>query len=110
MAAKLTYAIAYVADMQKALAFYRDTLGLTVKFASPSWSEFVTGDVTLALHPATPEKPAGRILLGFNLPGLKALHAAGEGPLEFVGPLREEHGVTLGAARDSEGGEISLSA
>jgi catechol 2,3-dioxygenase-like lactoylglutathione lyase family enzyme len=110
MGAKLTYAIAYVSDMQRALAFYRDTLGLTVKFASPSWSEFVTGDVTLALHPATPDKPAGKIQLGFNLPGLKALHGAGKGPLEFVGPLREEHGVTLAAARDCEGGEISLSA
>lgn len=109
MTAKLVYAIAYVADMEKAVASYRDTLGQTVKFATPFWTEFATGEVTLALHPATPEKPAGHVQLGFNLPDLKALHGK-PGALEFVGPLREEHGVTLGALRGSEGQEISVSA
>lgn len=71
MPTEFAYAIVYVADMDKAVAFYRDTLGQTLKFASPFWSEFVTGDVTLALHPATPEKPAGKVQLGFNLPGLR---------------------------------------
>lgn len=108
MAAKLAYVIVYVADMDGAVTFYRDALGQTLKFASPFWSEFVTGDVTLALHPASPDKPAGRVQLGFNLPGLKALHGR-PGELTFVGPLREEHGVTLGTIRDSEGGEITVS-
>jgi len=35
----------------KAVKFYRDVLGLTVKFESPGWSEFATGETTLALHP-----------------------------------------------------------
>jgi catechol 2,3-dioxygenase-like lactoylglutathione lyase family enzyme len=108
MTAKFVYAIAYVADMEKAVAFYRDTLGQTVKFATPFWTEFVTGDVTLALHPATPEKAAGHVQLGFRLEDLKALHERA-GALEFVGPLREEHGATLGAIRGSEGQEISVS-
>ena len=46
---ELRYAIRYVADMDKAVAFHRDTLGLTLKFASPFWSEFDTGETVLAL-------------------------------------------------------------
>ena len=47
MQAKFAYAIKFVADMDHAVGFYRDTLGLTAKFVSPSWSEFSTGEVTL---------------------------------------------------------------
>jgi hypothetical protein len=50
---QLKYAIKFVADMDKAVKFYRDVLGLKVKFESPGWSEFVTGETTLALHPAS---------------------------------------------------------
>ena len=54
---RLNYAIKFVADMDKAIAFYRDTLGLELKFASPFWTEFATGETTLALHPASDENP-----------------------------------------------------
>jgi catechol 2,3-dioxygenase-like lactoylglutathione lyase family enzyme len=47
--------------MDKAVKFYRDVLGLKVKFESPGWSEFVTGDNTLALHPASDKNPAGKL-------------------------------------------------
>src|SRR6202022_1179665 len=47
---QLDYVIVYVSDMQRSLAFYRDTLGLTLKFTSPGWTEFVTGATTIALH------------------------------------------------------------
>ena len=47
---QLDYVIVYVSDMQRSLAFYRDTLGLTLKFTSPGWTEFVTGSATIALH------------------------------------------------------------
>jgi catechol 2,3-dioxygenase-like lactoylglutathione lyase family enzyme len=43
MSTKLSYAIKFVADMDRAVQFYRDTLGLSLKFQSPGWSEFVTG-------------------------------------------------------------------
>jgi catechol 2,3-dioxygenase-like lactoylglutathione lyase family enzyme len=108
MDAKLNYAIAFVADMDQAVAFYRDDLGQTLKFASPFWSEFVTGDVTLALHPATPEKPAGHVELGFGVPDLPAL-AAAPGPLQFTQPVRDEHGTRLSTIRGPDGAEISLS-
>ena len=46
---KLAYAIKFVADMDRAVAFHRDVLGLMLKFQSPGWSEFLTGETTLAL-------------------------------------------------------------
>ena len=50
MAIKLGYAIHFVSDMDRAVAFYRDTVGLELKFSSPEWSEFATGTTTLALR------------------------------------------------------------
>ena len=32
------YVIQFVTDMSKAVKFYRDTLGLQLRFESPSWS------------------------------------------------------------------------
>jgi catechol 2,3-dioxygenase-like lactoylglutathione lyase family enzyme len=52
MPPKPVYVIAFVSDMDRAVKFYRDTLRLRLKFSSPHWSEFVTGDTTVALHPA----------------------------------------------------------
>ncbi|MER3414290.1 MAG: hypothetical protein C4341_08690 [Armatimonadota bacterium] len=39
-----------VSDMERALAFYRDVLGLEVISESPFWSELRVGQVRLALH------------------------------------------------------------
>ena len=40
---ELKYVIKFVADMDRTVKFYRDVLGLPLKFQSPGWSEFVTG-------------------------------------------------------------------
>ncbi len=58
---KLGYVIKFVADMNRAVKFHRDVLGLPLKFESPGWSEFVTGETTLALHPASEKNPAGTL-------------------------------------------------
>jgi hypothetical protein len=55
------------ADMDKAVKFYRDVIGLKLKFESPGWSEFVTGETILALHPASDKNPAGKVELGFTV-------------------------------------------
>ena len=56
----LSYAIVYVKDTAKALNFYRDILGATVKVDSPGWVEFETGATTLALHVDEDQSPRGR--------------------------------------------------
>ena len=78
------YAIVYVNDMPRALAFYRDTLGLPQRFESPGWSELAAGPVTLALHSAERDDApaerghlrAGRATIGLRVPDLDAFHKA----------------------------------
>jgi catechol 2,3-dioxygenase-like lactoylglutathione lyase family enzyme len=107
---QLTYAIKFVADMDAAVAFYRDKLGLEVKFASPFWSEFATGETTLALHPASDENPAGGVELGFATDDLGALYARREElGIHFTREPHEEHGTHIARIRDGDGGDISVS-
>jgi len=110
MQARFTHAIKFVADMDKALAFHRDTLGLKVKFASPFWSEFDTGDVALALHPASAENPAGGVRLGFTTADLPSVYERRDANgLTFATAPFEEHGTLLSLIVDCEGAEVSLS-
>lgn len=105
-----THAIKFVDDMDRAVAFYRDTLGLTLRFASPFWSEFETGAVTLALHPASERNPAGSTQVGFTTPGLEAIYAGREAAgLTFTAAPVDEHGTLLSRILDCEGAEIGLS-
>jgi catechol 2,3-dioxygenase-like lactoylglutathione lyase family enzyme len=110
MDAKFSYAIKFVADMDKALAFYRDTFGLKVKFATPFWSEFETGDVTLALHPASDRNPAGSVEIGFSTEKLADVYAdRARNSLDFIEAPRLEHGTLLSRILDCDGAGLSLS-
>ena len=110
MQAVFTHAIKFVDDMDRAVAFYRDTLGLTLRFASPYWSEFETGAVTLALHPASDRNPAGSTQVGFTARDLEAIYAGREAAgLTFTAPPVDEHGTLLSRMLDCEGAEIGLS-
>jgi catechol 2,3-dioxygenase-like lactoylglutathione lyase family enzyme len=46
----LSYVIIYVNDTSKSVPFYRDILGLPLRFEEQGWVEFETGAVTVALH------------------------------------------------------------
>jgi len=106
----LNYAIKFVADMDEAVAFYRDKLGLELKFQSPFWSEFETGETTLALHPASDENPAGTVQLGLAADNLADFHdRRDELGLEFTQEPREMHGVHIARFRDLDGAEVSVS-
>lgn len=80
---RVNYAIVFVSDMQRSVAFYRDVVGLPLRFESPGWTEFATEGATLALHggegaeaprDATQQEPAGRCRPGFSVPDLNAFH------------------------------------
>lgn len=105
----LSYAIKFVADMEAATAFHRDVLGLTLKFASPFWSEFATGETTLALHPASERNPAGSVQLGYRAEDLDALFAErATNGLAFTQPPTLQHGSKIARFTGSEGEECSL--
>lgn len=110
MSTSLVYAIKYVADMDAAVAFYREHLRLKVRFSSPYWSEFDTGPTTLALHPASPEHPAGSCQLGFRVADVQAFHAEQSAlGVAFTSAPTLLHGQTIARFRDSEGAECSVS-
>ncbi|MBA3896500.1 MAG: VOC family protein [Sphingomonadaceae bacterium] len=110
MDAKLTYAIKFVADMDVAVAFYRDTLGLALGFQSPHWTEFATGETKLALHPASDANPPGSCQLGLGITGLDDAYVRREElGLTFTAPPTERFGTKIGRIRDSEGAEVSVS-
>ena len=107
---RLNYAIKFVSDMDAAVSFYRDTLGMALLFQSPFWSEFDTGQTKLALHPASEENPAGSVQLGFGITDIDSFHARGQAEgLSFTSPPTDVHGTRIARFRDPEGAEISVS-
>ena len=102
----------FVADMDKALKFYRDVGGLTLKFESPGWSEFVTGGTTFALHPASEKNPAGKVELGFTVADVEAFYRdmSAKGVLFSMPPKKQDFGAVLAQFVDSEGAHCSVGA
>jgi predicted enzyme related to lactoylglutathione lyase len=109
---KLTYVIKFVADMDRAVKFYRDTLGLPLKFESPGWSEFATGETRLALHPASAKNPAGAVELGFSVADVEKFHTEmiSRGVQFSMPPTKQDFGGVLAQFVDSEGGHCSVGA
>lgn len=103
---KLNYAIVFVSDMTRSIAFYRDVLGLPLKFESPHWSEFANEGSTIALHPASAENPAGTCQLGFSLEGgLDTFHEklAAQGVKVIMAPRDEQFGIRQAVCADPDG-------
>lgn len=55
---ELTEVVVYVRDMERATRFFRDVLGLELRFESADWTTFDTGACALALH-ATDRRKSG---------------------------------------------------
>ncbi|HEY2346954.1 MAG TPA: VOC family protein [Xanthomonadaceae bacterium] len=118
MFGRIDYAMVNVSGMGRSVAFYRDVLGIALKFESPGWSEFDTGATTLALHlaPAATGAPshgpvAGTCTLGFSVADLDAtvaqLQARGA---TFVMPPMDQpgEGIRLAVCIDPDGLAISF--
>jgi len=118
---QIDYTMVIVSDMDRSVEFYRDKLGIPLKFQSPDWTEFQTGATTLALHgggvrqqhaPAgDPSKQAGTCSIGFNVEDVdktfEELKAKG---VVFVMPpmQREGEGIRLAVAIDPDGLPVSF--
>jgi lactoylglutathione lyase len=100
----------FVSDMPRSVAFYRDQMGLKLRFTSPAWSEFETGTTILALHPAGPNNRAGTSELGVTVQQLNAFYAARRAAgVPFSGPPKQQsYGAPLTEMRDPDGALISV--
>ena len=78
---RVNYAIVFVSDMARSVSFYREVLGLPLRFESPGWTEFATDGATLVLHPGdSPYLKESRSMVGtcrwgFSVPNLDEFHA-----------------------------------
>jgi len=106
------YVIKSVANMDKAVKFHRDVLGLNLKFELPGWSEFATGETTLALHPASDKNPAGKVELGFTVADVEAFYRdiSAKGVVFTMPPKKQDFGGVLAQFVDSEGAHCSVGA
>jgi len=119
LGAQLSVVMIYVSDMDRSVAFYRDVLGLPLRFATPHWSEFATEGPTLALHPAAAApsgwrgpQHAGVVQIGWPVEDLDAVAAAlKERGVRFVmePETRAGEGIRLAVFLDPDGLPISLS-
>lgn len=108
--------VIYVSDMQRSTAFYRDTLGLPIKFTSPGWTEFNNGGTTLALHrhmgneAGTAQPAAGQATLVFVVDDLHSAYETlkAEGVRFSLEPQKQPSGLTFGVLHDPDGFGITL--
>ncbi len=117
---QIDYTMVMVSDMARSIEFYRDKLGIPLKFQSPEWTEFLTGTTTLALHGGgiprqakggSSDKDAGTCSIGFNVDDVdktyEVLKAKG---IKFVMPptQREGEGIKLAVCIDPDGLPVSF--
>ena len=116
---RVDYAIVFVSDMKRSIAFYGDVVGLPLKFETPGWTEFATEGATWALHladappsPGAPadDAPAGTCRSGFTVEKLDAFHdkMIGAG-MPCVQKPKEVFGVRIAQYVDPDGMVFSVS-
>jgi predicted enzyme related to lactoylglutathione lyase len=109
MIKKVDTVLCQVQNMDQAVAFYRDVLGLTPRHMTPYWSDFLLDGIVIGLHPpfqgSTPARGNGWIL-GLSTDDVLALKnvlvaAGGE-----VGGLHDVPGGAVLEFSDPDGNRI----
>ena len=114
----MNYAIVFVSDMKRSVSFYRDVLGLPLRFESPGWTEFATDGATLALHASegsSPDRdnpehaPAGRCRPGLSVANLGEFHTRMvERSVPCIQEPKEIFGARIAQYLDPDGLAISV--
>jgi predicted enzyme related to lactoylglutathione lyase len=99
-----------VSDMDRAVAFYRDRLGLEVLEHDGDWSEVTAGDQRIGLNSSESPSGDGGAVIAFGVEG--AIEDAvetlkGQG-VEFSGELSEHPWGKIAPFKDSEGNDLQL--
>ena len=98
-----------VDDMDPAVAFYRDTLGLAVKYHAADWTELHGGNVTIALRRFGPG-PGGRPELGVGAgaPLVFEVDDLERRGVRFFGGVSEHGSMKLAAWEDLNGNVLQV--
>ncbi|MFI5237417.1 MAG: VOC family protein [Ignavibacteriales bacterium] len=115
---KVNYVIIFVSNMKLSIGFYKNILGLTLKFETPEWSEFTAEGATLALHRSSalpvnedPKKiPPGRCRPGLSVFNLDEFHKRMiENNVQCLQEPKEVFGARIAQYLDPDGLAISVS-
>lgn len=111
----------YISNMDRSIEFYRDKLGLPLRYRTDEWTEFETGHTTLALHVGektqqsmgrkTMSPVPGYCDIGFNVDNIdEAYRVLKERGVAFVmePKAREGEGIKLAICLDPDGLPISI--
>ena len=101
-----------VNDMQKALAFYSDTLGLSVEERDGDWAEVTANELKIGLNARRSETPGGEggAVIAFSPDGsmddaVEALKGKG---VEFAGGITDHPWGRIAAFHDPDGNVLEL--
>ena len=100
-----------VTDMDKSVAFYRDTLGLDVEQHEDQWSEVTAGDVKIGLNGSETEQPGeggGVIAFATDESIEEAVAALKADGVEFAGEVSEHPWGKIATFHDPDGTELQL--
>lgn len=106
----------YVSDMDRAVEFYRDTLGLTLAFQAGSHYAMIDagGGTVLGLHPSGPESPKpgarGSISVGLKVtaPLDQVVAELTKRGVKFRGPVKDDGPVRLAFFGDPDDNDLYL--
>jgi lactoylglutathione lyase len=115
---RVNYVIVFVSDMKRSVEFYRDALGLPLRFESPGWTEFATEGATLALHAGEKSSAETRVPLdgrpgqcrpGLSVASLDEFHKRMlESNVQCVQAPKEVFGARVAQYADPDGLVISV--
>jgi catechol 2,3-dioxygenase-like lactoylglutathione lyase family enzyme len=113
--AKIGQIAVNVHDLERAVAFYRDVLGMPFLFSVPKMAFFRCGDVRLMLAvPETPELDHPASIIYYRVDDIRAAHAAlgGRGVVFETEPTvvheTEQMRLWMAFFRDPEGNVLAL--
>lgn len=110
MTVRRAYFMLMVQDMDRALAFWQQGVGLVLRFGSPYWSELDAAGSTVALHHGGDGRPT-MTGLGVEVDDVHAacaaIRAAGGSVLREP-ETRPGEPIILAEARDTEGNGFSV--
>ena len=103
-----------VSDFDRAVRFYTETLGLSLRMRfGDGWAEVETKGLTIGLHPANAHGPrpgeGGALSIGLEVPAIEPAKAELEARgIAFEGPIKDDGAVRLAFFSDPDGNPLYL--